>query len=96
MENHFGKGLMAGLQASYADTAAHAANFCADYKRGFVLGYSHRMFEKNRRPPAQRPREAGILTRRYGLDRDMVMDFFKEGGSGMAMRYFLAGYRLES
>ncbi len=46
MENHFGKGLMAGLQASYADTAAHAANFCADYKRGFVLGYSHRMFEK--------------------------------------------------
>lgn len=54
MENHFGKGLMAGLQASYADTAAHAANFCADYKRGFVLGYSHRMFEKNRRPPAQR------------------------------------------
>ncbi|MBZ4240974.1 DUF2623 family protein, partial [Acinetobacter baumannii] len=38
MENHFGKGLMAGLQASYADTAAHAANFCADYKRGFVLG----------------------------------------------------------
>lgn len=37
MGNHFGKGLMAGLQASYADTAAHAANFCADYKRGFVL-----------------------------------------------------------
>ncbi len=26
----------------------------------------------------------------------MVMDFFKEGGSGMAMRYFLAGYRLEA
>ncbi len=80
MENHFGKGLMAGLQASYADTAAHAANFCADYKRGFVLGYSHRMFEKtgDRQLSAS---EAGILTRRYGLDRDMVMDFFKEGGS---------------
>ncbi len=42
------------------------------------------------------PGKRGILTRRYGLDRDMVMDFFKEGGSGMAMRYFLAGYRLES
>ncbi|MZO27220.1 DUF2623 family protein [Klebsiella pneumoniae] len=95
MENHFGKGLMAGLQASYADTAAHAANFCADYKRGFVLGSSPRMFEKtgDRQLSAW---EAGILTRRYGLDRDMVMDFFKEGGSGMAMRYFLAGYRLES
>ncbi len=76
MENHFGKGLMAGLQASYADTAAHAANFCADYKRGFVLGYSHRMFEKtgDRQLSAW---EAGILTRRYGLDRDMVMDFFR-------------------
>ena len=65
MENHFGKGLMAGLQASYADTAAHAANFCADYKRGFVLGYSHRMFEKtgDRQLSAW---EAGILTRGYG------------------------------
>ncbi|SQC14875.1 Protein of uncharacterised function (DUF2623) [Klebsiella pneumoniae] len=52
---------MAGLQASYADTAAHAANFCADYKRGFVLGYSHRMFEKtgDRQLSAW---EAGILT----------------------------------
>ena len=46
--------------------------------------------------PATASSAAGILTRRYGLDRDMVMDFFKEGGSGMAMRYFLAGYRLES
>ncbi|HBC5076527.1 TPA: DUF2623 domain-containing protein [Klebsiella oxytoca] len=95
MENHFGKGLMAGLQASHADTAAHAANFCTDYKRGFVLGYSHRMFEKtgDRQLSAW---EAGILTRRYGLESDMVMDFFKEGGSSTAMRYFMAGYRLES
>ena len=95
MANHFGKGLMAGLQASYADTATHAANFCADYKRGFVLGYSHRMFEKtgDRQLSAW---EAGILTRRYGLERDWVMDFFKEGNSSTAQRYFMAGYRLES
>ena len=95
MENHFGKGLMAGLQASYADTATHAANFCAAYKRGFVLGYSHRMFEKtgDRQLSAW---EAGILTRRYGLERDWVMDFFKEGNSSTAQRYFMAGYRLES
>ncbi|MCL7678720.1 DUF2623 domain-containing protein, partial [Klebsiella pneumoniae] len=26
MENHFGKGLMAGVQASYAETAAPAAD----------------------------------------------------------------------
>ena len=29
MENHFGKGLMAGLQASYADTAAIWRLYCA-------------------------------------------------------------------
>jgi hypothetical protein len=34
MENHFGKGLMAGLQASYADTAAHAANFAPTINAG--------------------------------------------------------------
>ncbi|MNO08309.1 hypothetical protein D3C81_2308910 [compost metagenome] len=39
--------------------------------------------------------EAGILTRRYGLDRDMVMDFFKENPSSTTLRYFMAGYRLE-
>lgn len=46
MDNHFGKGLMAGLNASSADSARTVANFCADYKRGFVLGFSHRMFER--------------------------------------------------
>ncbi len=90
MENHFGKGLIAGLQASSADTAAHAANFCADYKRGFVLGYSHRMFEKTGVPPAQRV-GGGDPHRRYGLDRDMVMDFFKEGGSEYGDALFSGG-----
>ena len=95
MDNHFGKGLMAGLKASQAEGASNAAGFCADYNRGFVLGYSQRMFEK----PGDRQLsawEAGILTRRYGLDRNMVMDFFREGHSCTAMRYFMAGYRLES
>ena len=94
MENHFGKGLMAGMRAAQADTAHNVAHFCSDYKRGFVLGFSHRMFEKtgDRQLSA---REAGILTRRYGLDRDMVMDFFKENQSSTTLRYFMAGYRLE-
>lgn len=39
MDNHFGKGLMAGLNASSADSARSVANFCSDYKRGFVLGF---------------------------------------------------------
>ncbi len=38
MNNHFGKGLMAGLKATHADSAVNVTKFCADYKRGFVLG----------------------------------------------------------
>ena len=95
MDNHVGKGLMAGLNASSADSARSVANFCADYKRGFVLGFSHRMFEKtgDRQLSAW---EAGILTRRYGLDKEMVMDFFKENQSSTTIRFFMAGYRLEA
>lgn len=95
MDNHFGKGLMAGLNASSADSARSVANFCADYKRGFVLGFSHRMFEKtgDRQLSAW---EAGILTRRYGLDKEMVMDFFKENQSSTTIRFFMAGYRHEA
>lgn len=95
MDNHFGKGLMAGLNASSADSARSVANFCADYKRGFVLGFSHRMFEKtgDRQLSAW---EAGILTRRYGLDKEMVMDFFKENQSSTTIRFFMAVYRLEA
>ena len=95
MDNHFGKGLMAGLNASSADSARSVANFCADYKRGLVLGFSHRMFEKtgDRQLSAW---EAGILTRRYGLDKEMVMDFFKENQSSTTIRFFMAGYRLEA
>lgn len=95
MDNHFGKGLMAGLNASSADSARSVANFCADYKRGFVLGFSHRMFEKtgDRQLSAW---DAGILTRRYGLDKEMVMDFFKENQSSTTIRFFMAGYRLEA
>lgn len=40
MNNHFGKGLMAGLKATHADSAVNVTKYCADYKRGFVLGYS--------------------------------------------------------
>ncbi|MBB1202728.1 DUF2623 family protein [Enterobacteriaceae bacterium 89] len=93
MENHFGKGLMAGLNAAQAAAAASVGQFCPDYKRGFVLGFSQRMFEQtgDRQLSAW---EAGVLTRRYGLDREMVMDFFRESNSEAAVRYFMAGWRL--
>lgn len=54
MDNHFGKGLMAGLNATCADSARNVAGFCSDYKRGFVLGFSHRMFEKTGDRPIKR------------------------------------------
>lgn len=41
MNNHFGKGLMAGLKATHADSAVNVTKFCADYKRGFVLKATH-------------------------------------------------------
>lgn len=95
MDNHFGKGLMAGIKATRAGTASSVANFCSEYKRGFVLGFSQRMYEQtgDRQLSAW---EAGKLTRRYGLDRELVLDFFRETHSGAAVRYFMAGYRLES
>nr|WP_318384388.1 DUF2623 family protein [uncultured Enterobacter sp.] len=94
MDNHFGKGLMAGLRAAQAESARNVAHFCADYKRGFVLGFSQRMYENtgDRQLSAW---EAGILTRRYGLDKEMVMDFFRESHSSTIIRFFMAGYRLE-
>ncbi|EOU8606407.1 DUF2623 family protein YghW, partial [Shigella sonnei] len=35
-------------------------------------------------------------TRRYGLDKEMVMDFFRENNSCSTLRFFMAGYRLEN
>lgn len=63
MENHVGKGLMAGLKSTQADEVSRIAHFCSDYKRGFVPGFSHRMFEKtgDRQLSA---REAGYRAKR--------------------------------
>ena len=91
MDNHFGKGLMAGLKARQADGAVNVERFCSDYKRGFVLGFTHRMAEQT----GDRQRagwEAGVLTRRYHLDKESVVDFLKEVNADVAVRCFFAGY----
>lgn len=95
MENYFGKGLMVGLQVFYVDIVVYVVNFCVDYKCGFVFGYLYCMFEKIGDCQFS-VWEVGIFICCYGFDRDMVMDFFKEGGLGMVMCYFLVGYWLES
>ena len=95
MNNHFGKGLMAGLKATHADSAVNVTKFCADYKRGFCI----RLLTPDVRKTGDRQLsawEAGILTRRYGLDKEMVMDFFRENNSCSTLRFFMAGYRLEN
>jgi hypothetical protein len=91
VDNHFGKGLMAGLKAREADSVTRVTRFCSDYKRGFVLGFSHRISEQT----GDRQRaawEAGVLTRRYNLDKDLVADFFKEVNADAAVKCFFAGY----
>ena len=50
MNNHFGKGLMAGLKATHADSAVNVTKYCADYKRGFVsVSYTHLTLPTNSR-----------------------------------------------
>ncbi|QGX89029.1 DUF2623 family protein [Escherichia coli] len=93
MNNHFGKGLMAGLKATHADSAVNVTKFCADYKRGFVLGYSHRMYEKTGDRQLSARARYLPLTR---PDKEMVMDFFRENNSCSTLRFFMAGYRLEN
>ena len=91
--NHFGKGLMAGLAANEAASADHAARFCGEYKRGFVLGYTHRLYE-NTGDKLLSAWEAGLLTRRYALDKEAIIDFFTENQNSTSRRFFMAGYRL--
>ena len=82
---------MAGLKAREADSAAGVKRFCPDYTRGFVLGFTHRMSQRT----GDRQRaawEAGVLTRRYHLDKELMADFFKEVNADTALRCFLAGY----
>lgn len=52
MNNHFGKGLMAGLKATHADSAVNVTKFCADYKRGFCIRLLTPDVRKDRRSPA--------------------------------------------
>ncbi len=52
MNNHFGKGLMAGLKATHADSAVNVTKFCADYKSRFCIRLLTPDVRKDRRSPA--------------------------------------------
>lgn len=91
MKNHFGKGLMAGFTAAGPCPVKVPARFCAEYKRGYVLGYCYQLAQKTgeKRVAAL---EAGRLTKQYNLDRNLMAEFFTEFQSDNAVRYFNIGY----
>lgn len=41
MKNHFGDGILAGLQASTPQSMSDIRHYCDDYRRGYVCGYAH-------------------------------------------------------
>ncbi len=91
MQNHFSKGLMAGLTAAGTKPAAEISGFCKDYTRGFVLGYAYRRAEIIGDENAA-AFEAGQLSREYGLDRELVAEFFSDSANRLSKRFFFAGY----
>lgn len=97
MDNHFGKGVMAGLTAYEPGNAQSISRFCADYRRGFIVGYVHRLSERTG-DYLNAAWEAGILARRYALEQELLLDFFRETqhASRGVEHCFLAGYQYGS
>jgi hypothetical protein len=91
MNNHFGKGLMAGLKAQDASPPDQLSRFCCDYKRGFVLGYAHHLAE-SLGDENQAAFEAGLLCRAYDLNGELMSEFFSGGANRLAEKFFCAGY----
>ena len=91
MENHFSKGLMAGLKTHQPWSASQASQFCPDYRRGFVLGFSWNQAQitGDRQKAAW---QAGVLTREYELDKTLVVDFFSEQANDPTVKSFFDGY----
>ncbi|WOA53805.1 DUF2623 domain-containing protein [Dickeya solani] len=90
MKNHFGDGILAGLQASTPQSMSDIRHYCDDYRRGYVCGYAHQ--RASQRGRQQAAFEAGQLCRRYGLMRDIVAEFFTDVSNPSLVAWFYAGY----
>ncbi|WJM85672.1 DUF2623 domain-containing protein [Dickeya chrysanthemi] len=90
MKNHFGDGILAGLQASTPQSMSDIRHYCDDYRRGYVCGYAHQ--RASLRGRQQAAFEAGQLCRRYGLMRDIVAEFFSDVSNPSLIAWFYAGY----
>lgn len=91
MTNPFGDGVIDGLHAKSPKPPSEIQQYGADYRRGYVCGYAYSLAEAegNRQKAAF---EAGLLSRRYGLERDRIAEFFTEYGNPRTVRFFHAGY----
>ncbi|NMP28941.1 DUF2623 family protein [Rahnella sp. SAP-1] len=94
MQNHFSKGLMAGLTSEDVKPATELTRFCSDYKRGYVLGYAHHCAE-NSGDGNHAAYQAGLLCKEYGLDGELVAEFFSGGENRLPVRFFMAGYNAD-
>ncbi len=91
MNNHFGNGLITGMNMSGPCSATLPEKFCSEYVRGFVIGYCYQLEQKTGERSVA-ALEAGRLTRRYKLDRDLMTEFFVEFKSDRFLHYFNIGY----
>ncbi|TDS96625.1 uncharacterized protein DUF2623 [Rahnella sp. BIGb0236] len=91
MQNHFGKGLKAGLSAESAWPASQVSGYCKEYLRGFVLGYAHQQAQLTG-DDNNAAFEAGVLSRNYCLDKDLVAEFFSASARHPSRAFFLVGY----
>ncbi|WP_409159816.1 DUF2623 family protein [Pectobacterium sp. B2J-2] len=65
--------------------------YCCNYRRSYICGYAHNLAE-TKGDRQQAAFEAGLLSRRYGLERERVAEFFTEQGNLYAIRFFYADY----
>ncbi|MBN3262832.1 DUF2623 domain-containing protein [Pectobacterium brasiliense] len=91
MGNHFERGVLAGLRSANPKSTNDINPYCYDYRRGYICGYAHNLAE-TKGDRQQAAFEAGLLSRRYGLERERVAEFFTEQGNPYAIRFFYAGY----
>ncbi|ACS83830.1 MULTISPECIES: DUF2623 family protein [Musicola] len=90
MKNHFGDGILAGLNASGPLSDHDIRRYCDDFRRGYVCGYAHQRAGLCGRLRAAF--EAGQLSRRYGLRRDIVAEFFTDVQQPTLVQSFYDGY----
>ncbi|MFU2318158.1 DUF2623 family protein [Rahnella sp. PCH160] len=91
MQNHFGKGLKAGLTAGSAWPASQVSGYCKEYLRGFVLGFAHNRAQITG-DDNNAAFEAGVLSRKYSLDKELVAEFFSASTKHPSRAFFLVGY----